>query len=138
MAEGAASIDQREAKAHPGPPLIRSDPSILFHFPHPSPSAPSTPLSSQGFLFSSPLVSPGCSFEAMNSVSIKGLLKALLPRRVPPSVLPRFLPLKAENTLGDHWEGERARDGGGSRGASLKTFVFPIHETIAGKIKRRT
>ena len=36
MAEGAAFIDQREAKAHPGPPLIRSDPSILFHFPHPS------------------------------------------------------------------------------------------------------
>ena len=32
----AAFIDQREAKAHPGPPLIRSDPSILFHFPHPS------------------------------------------------------------------------------------------------------
>ena len=136
MAEGAALIDQREAKAHPGPPLIRSDPSILFHFPHLTSLRSFYPLSSQGFLFSFPLVSPGCSFEAMNSVSIKGLLKALLPRRVrvPPSVLP----LKAENTLGDHWEGERAKEGGGSRGSSLKTFVFPIHETIAGKIKRRT
>ena len=105
MAEGAAFIDQREAKAHPGPPLIRSDPSILFHFPHPT----SLRSSCLPKAFSSPLVSPGCSFEAMNSVSIKGLLKALLPRRVrvPPSVLPRFLPLKAENTLGDHWEGGR-------------------------------
>ena len=98
MAEGAASIDQREAKAHRGPPLIRSDPSILFHFPHPSLCSFCLPKA-----FSSPLVSPGCSFEAMNSVSIKGLLKALLPRR--------FLPLKAENTLGDHWEGERAMEG---------------------------
>ena len=54
MAEGAALIDQREAKAHPGPPLIRSDPSILFHFPHPSLRS-FYPLSSQGFLFSSRL-----------------------------------------------------------------------------------
>ena len=59
-------------------------------------------------------------------MSIKGLLKA--PLRVP---LPLFLPLKAQNTLGDHWEGRKEMGRG-----LLETFVFPIHETIAGKIKR--
>ena len=134
MAEGAAFIDQRERQRRIQVPLA-SDPIRPFSFIFPiPPSAPSTLCLPKAF--SSPLlVSPGCSFEAMNSVSIKGLLKALL---LPPSVLPRFLPLKAENTLGDHWEGERAKEGEGSRGSSLKTFVFPIHETIAGKIKRRT
>ena len=97
---------------------LSSDPSIR-PFSFISPSCLRSPEA-----FSSLLLS-GCSFEAMNSVSIKGLLKAPLRRR--PSL---FLPLKAENTLGDHWE--RRRWGGGM----LKTFVFPIHETIAGKIKR--
>ena len=112
MAEGAAFIDQREAKAHPGPPLIRSD-LILFHFPDPSLRVRSSCLlSSQGFLFSSPLASPGCSFEAMNSVSIKGLLKALLPRpsaSLRPSSLPSFESRKYSGGPLGRREGEGGR-----------------------------